>query len=124
MPKMKRTIAKILQAQTSMTAAKLLSAMRPLPRLLRKSRTGEGEVSTAASAGSGESTAGALGIMGDIDCDGLGSRSSVIQVEILSGWFSMSIVWARCSHNALEPGRKKRRTDLECSEKIRAANKY
>jgi hypothetical protein len=67
---------------------------------------GEGDGSTAASAGSGEWTAGALGKMGDIDCDGLGSRSSVIQVEILSGWFSMSIVWARCSRNALEPVEK------------------
>ncbi len=35
---MKRTIAKMLQAQSSMTAAKLLSARRPLPRWLRKSR--------------------------------------------------------------------------------------
>src|SRR6266566_682281 len=120
MPKMKRTIAKILQAQTSMTAAKLLSATRPLPRLLRKSRMGEGEVSTAASAGSGEWTAGALGRLGDIDCDGLGSRSSVIQVEILSGWFWVSIVWGSLLAQRPWTGRRKRRTDSECL-KIRAA---
>src|SRR5882757_9894772 len=106
MPKMKRTIAKILQAQTSMTAAKVLSATRPLPRLRRKSRMGEGEGSFAASAGSGEWTAGALGRMGDIGCNGLGSRSSVIQVEILSGCFWVSIVWAHCLLNALGPVEK------------------
>src|SRR5258705_1717808 len=71
MPKMKRTMAKIVQAQTSMTAAKLLSAMRPLPRLRRKSRIGEGGGSIAANAGSGRWTAGGLGRMGDIGCDGL-----------------------------------------------------
>ena len=38
--RMKRTITKMLQAHNSMTAAKLLSAKRPLPRLLRNSRIG------------------------------------------------------------------------------------
>src|SRR5580698_1348436 len=42
MPKINATIAKILHAQSSMTAAKLLSARLPLPRLLRYSRIGEG----------------------------------------------------------------------------------
>jgi hypothetical protein len=38
MPKIKSTMAKMLNAQMSMTAAKLLSAKLPLPRLLRKVR--------------------------------------------------------------------------------------
>src|SRR5438270_5479525 len=54
MTKIKRTIAKMVQAQRSITAAKLLSAMRPLPRLLRNSRMGDVAVSVADNAGSGE----------------------------------------------------------------------
>src|SRR3981081_2285484 len=104
MPKMKRTIAKILQAQTSMTAAKVLSATRPLPRLRRKSRICEGDGPIAASAGSGEWTAGALGKMGDIGCNGLGSRSSVIQLGSVPG---VDCMGSKTSHNALEPVEKK-----------------
>src|SRR5947209_14455729 len=39
--RIKRTMAKILQAQTIISVAKLTSASLPLPRLLRKSRIGE-----------------------------------------------------------------------------------
>src|SRR4051794_22745263 len=41
MKRIKRTMAKMLQAQTIIRVAKLASASLPLPRLLRKSRTGE-----------------------------------------------------------------------------------
>src|SRR5271155_501046 len=77
MPKMKMTIAKILHAQISMTAAKLSSASRPLPRLLRKSRIGDSVAPTASC------TVAAEGVVrGDGAGDGdLDSRSGVIRVE-------------------------------------------
>src|ERR1700722_2275546 len=81
MPRIKSTMAKMLSAQRSMIAAKVLSAMRPLPRLLRKSRTRDGPAFGAGPTGSEAKTAGGLGRMGDTGCDDLDSRSSVIRVE-------------------------------------------
>src|ERR1700733_3472441 len=78
MPKMNRTMAKMLSAQRSMSAAKLLSAMRPLPRLLRKSRITDG---AALDGGSEVDPTGGLGRIGGTGCDDLDSRSSVIRVE-------------------------------------------
>src|SRR5215469_15886046 len=68
--RMNRTIAKIVQAHRSITAAKVLSATRPLPRLLRNSRMGD-VVFVGTNAGSLGETAGALGRTGDIGCTGL-----------------------------------------------------
>src|SRR5580692_3288522 len=81
MPKMKRTMAKMLSAQRSMTAAKLLSARRPLPRLLRKSRMTDGALSDGGTTDSEAKAAGGLGRMGGTGCDDLDSCSSVIRVE-------------------------------------------
>src|SRR5580692_3040028 len=78
--RMKRTIAKMLNAQSSMTAAKLVSAMRPLPRLFRKSRIGEGIAATADDAASGARVAGGPSSVGGTGGDDLESRSSVMRV--------------------------------------------
>src|SRR5579871_3127765 len=61
--RMKRTMTKMLQAHNSMTAAKLLSAKRPLPRLLRNSRMGE--IVVAAEWGSG-APAAAVGVTASV----------------------------------------------------------
>jgi len=61
MPKINRTMAKMLQAQSSMTAAKLLSARLPLPRLLRYSRMGEGAALPETGAGSAANFVGGAG---------------------------------------------------------------
>ena len=80
MVRMKRTMTKMLHAHNSMTAAKLLSAIRPLPRLLRYPRIGEGVV---AGWGSGAPATGA-GLTASVAGRGSGdpgSRSVVIRVE-------------------------------------------
>src|SRR5271168_4554982 len=61
MLRMKRTIAKMLKAQTSITAAKLLSANLPLPRSLRKVRTADGAGLTAVGPAAGARAAGGVG---------------------------------------------------------------
>jgi hypothetical protein len=78
--RMKRTMAKMLNAQRSMTAAKLVSAMRPLPRLFRKSRIVEVVAATVDDAVSGVRVAGGPGSVGGTVGDDLESRSSVMRV--------------------------------------------
>jgi hypothetical protein len=78
---MKRTIAKMLHAQSSITAAKLLSARRPLPRLERKSRMGDKVAPAIAGAPFAADAAGGFDI-GDGTGNGeLVSLSGVIRVE-------------------------------------------
>src|SRR5579871_1088423 len=91
MVRMKRTMTKMLQAHNSMTAAKLLSARRPLPRLLRYSRMGESVVTAAW----GSAPAAGVGVTASVAGTGRGdpgSRSVVIRVEdtILVSWKSES----------------------------------
>jgi hypothetical protein len=71
----------MLQAQSSMTAAKLLSATLPLPLFLRKSRMADGAASVDGGTGAGAKAAGGLGRMGGTVCDDLESCSSVMRVE-------------------------------------------
>jgi hypothetical protein len=83
MPKMNKTMAKMLHAQTSIIAAKLLSATRPLPRLDRKSRIGDNVAPAAAAAAAAAADDAAGGFAGG---DGTGngelvSLSGVIRVE-------------------------------------------
>jgi hypothetical protein len=82
MPKMNTTIAKILHAQTSMIAAKLLSARLPLPRLLRYSRMGDGAVVPETGAGSAANFVGLVGSVFGTGNTGPDSFSLVMRVEI------------------------------------------
>src|ERR1700677_2111937 len=81
MPRIKRTIAKMLQAQRSMTAAKLLSARLPLPRLLRYSRMGDGVVLPVMGTGSSANFAGGAGSVFGTGNTDPGSFSVVMLVE-------------------------------------------
>ena len=81
MPRMNRTIAKILQAQRSMTAAKLLSARLPLPRLLRYSRIGEGAMSPETGTGSEANLVGGAGSVFGTGNTDPGSFSVVMRAE-------------------------------------------
>ena len=95
MQKMKRTIAKMLHAQTSMTAAKLLSARRPLPRWLRKARMAEG----APLPGVGDISSAAIGggVTGIGDGTGIDEPGSLSVVMRLGGTILFLSAEAGCS---------------------------
>jgi hypothetical protein len=82
MPKMNSTIAKMLHAHTSITAAKLLSARLPLPRLLRYSRMGEGAVLPDTGTGSDANFVGTAASVFCTGNTGPDSFSLVMRVEI------------------------------------------
>ena len=77
---MKATIAKMLHAQTSMTAAKLLSAKLPLPRLLRYSRIAEGALAGPGTGSEANFVGNAGSVFGTGDTDP-GSFSVVMRLE-------------------------------------------
>src|SRR5580704_11187582 len=81
MVRMKRTMTKMLQAHSNMTAAKLLSARRPLPRLLRNSRMGERVVVAGSGSGGPGAGAGVAANVAGTGSDDPGSRSVVMRVE-------------------------------------------
>src|SRR5258707_9619510 len=80
MPKMNTTMAKMLKAHRSVSAAKLLSARAPLPRLLRKSRMAD-TLAPAVGTESCASSADGLGRMGGTGSGDLEFRSSVIRID-------------------------------------------
>src|SRR5271155_5724780 len=81
MLRMKRTMAKMLQAQTSMTAAKLLSAIRPLPRWFRYARMAETGAPAKAGSRPAAKVAGGASTGGGRGVEDPGSRSVVMWLE-------------------------------------------
>jgi hypothetical protein len=81
MPKIKRTIAKMLHAQINMTAENVLSAALPLPRLLRYCRMTDGAVLAVTGPGSEANFVGRAGSVFGIDAPDPDSFSVVMRLE-------------------------------------------